>query len=308
MKAKPGRSRSIRADSGASVPDRLLRAEALAAVLPPLLVQAERVAATVSQGVHGRRRVGDGEAFWQFRRYQPGDPVARIDWRRSAKSDRAYVRETEWEAAQSVWLWRDASASMHWHGARNLSTKLERAELLMLALAALLVRGGEHVALLGGGLGPSPGRSALQRLAVQLGRNDAAKSPGLPEFQPLPRDARLVLIGDFLSPPDDVRTAIAAFSRQGVRGHLLQILDPAEETLPFHGRVLFAGLEGEGEVLFGRTEAVRDAYLAAYVRHQEALRDIARGLGWTMLAHRTDHAPETALLALYLTLAGPSAR
>src|ERR1700730_4772616 len=83
------------------------RAEQLAARLPPLLVQAERVAATVAQGVHGRRRVGSGDSFWQFRPYVPGDPVARIDWRETAKSERAYVRENEWEAAQSVWLWSD---------------------------------------------------------------------------------------------------------------------------------------------------------------------------------------------------------
>src|SRR5256714_10721107 len=85
------------------------RAEQAAAVLPPLLVAAERVAVTVAQGVHGRRRVGQGETFWQFRQYQPGDAAARIDWRESAKSQRLYVRETEWEAAQSVWLWRGGS-------------------------------------------------------------------------------------------------------------------------------------------------------------------------------------------------------
>ena len=94
-----------------------IRAEQTAAALPPLLVAAERVAATVAQGVHGRRRVGQGEAFWQFRQYQPGDAAARIDWRESAKSQRLYVRETEWEAAQSVWLWRDASASMDYSSA-----------------------------------------------------------------------------------------------------------------------------------------------------------------------------------------------
>jgi len=288
---------------------RLSRAEALAAVLPPLLVQAERVAATVSQGVHGRRRIGDGETFWQFRRYQPGDPATRIDWRQSGKSDRVYVRETEWEAAQSVWLWRDASASMNWRGSPRLATKLERAELLTLALAALLVRGGEHVALLGGGVAPAPGRSALQRLAVQLYRTGSeAAASGVPPAEPLPRDGRLVLTADFLSPLDELRAAIAAFSRRGVRGHLLQILDPAEESLPFAGRVLFAGTENEGEVLFGRTETVREAYRAAYLRHQEAVRDIARSVGWTLLIHRTDHAPETALLALYLALAGPAAR
>jgi uncharacterized protein (DUF58 family) len=105
------------------------RAEQLAARLPPLLVEAERVATTVAQGVHGRRRVGQGETFWQFRQYQPGDAPQRIDWRESAKSQRVYVRETEWEAAQSVWLWRDGSPSMNWTSTKLLPTKEARARL-----------------------------------------------------------------------------------------------------------------------------------------------------------------------------------
>src|ERR1700722_16982198 len=100
-------------------------AEALAGRLPPLLVAAERVASTVAQGVHGRRRVGSGDSFWQFRGYSPGDAITRIDWRQTAKSERAYIRENEWEAAQSVWLWADRSPSMAWHSARNLPTKAE---------------------------------------------------------------------------------------------------------------------------------------------------------------------------------------
>lgn len=296
-------------DSGIGARRSLAHAEALAAVLPPLLVAAERVAATVSQGVHGRRRVGEGETFWQFRRYQAGDPAPRIDWRQSAKSDRVYVRETEWEAAQSVWLWRDRSPSMQWRGAPSLPTKLQRADLLLLALAALLVRGGEHVALLGSGQAPAGGRAALQRLATQLVRTDAANSAiGLPPPQPLPRHARLVIIGDFLAPSEDVRDTVAAFARHGVRGHLLQIIDPAEENLPFSGRVMFEGAENDGELLFGRTEAVRAAYRSAFQQHQQALRDITRSVGWTMLAHRSDHAPETALLALYLVLGQLTAR
>src|SRR5207248_1460060 len=116
------------------------RAEQAAAGLPPLLVAAERVAVTVAQGVHGRRRVGQGETFWQFRQYEPGDAAARIDWRESAKSQRLYVRETEWEAAQSVWLWRDASSSMDYTSAGYITgaawpKKRERAELILVALA-----------------------------------------------------------------------------------------------------------------------------------------------------------------------------
>src|SRR4051794_9702897 len=125
------------------------RAEALASRLPPLLVAAERVAATVAQGVHGRRRVGTGETFWQYRRYEPGDSAARIDWRQSAKTQPVYVRENEWEAAQSVWLWHDRSDSMNWRSTPHLPTKGDRAALLLMAVACLLVRGGERVALLG---------------------------------------------------------------------------------------------------------------------------------------------------------------
>src|ERR1044071_6317373 len=130
------------------------RAEQIAGRLPPLLVAAERVAATVAQGVHGRRRVGQGETFWQFRQYEPGDSAQRIDWRESAKSQRLYVRETEWEAAQSVWLWRDASPSMDYASSGALPTKRSRADLLLVALAALLVRGGERASMLGTGMPP----------------------------------------------------------------------------------------------------------------------------------------------------------
>ena len=99
------------------------------------MVAAERVAATVAQGVHGRRRVGQGESFWQFRPFLPGDALTRIDWRQSAKSDRDFVRETEWEAAQTVCLWRDGSPNMRWHSAGATTEKAARAELLLLALA-----------------------------------------------------------------------------------------------------------------------------------------------------------------------------
>ena len=280
----------------------LSRGEALASNLPPLLVAAERVAATVSQGVHGRLRVGYGEAFWQFRQYVSGDAAQRIDWRQSAKSDRVYVRETEWEAAQSVWLWRDGSPSMRWSSSKNHVSKRERADLLIVALASLLARGGEHIAILGQGISPMAARTAIRRLAITLER-DRIPGENLPASEQLPRYAHLVLLGDFLSPLDQVSRTVSAFARRGVRGHLLQILDPAEETLPFSGRVMFAGSENEGEVLFGRVESVRENYRSAFDRHQAGLREVTKEVGWTMTSHRTDKPPEAALLALYFALA-----
>jgi uncharacterized protein (DUF58 family) len=282
------------------------RAEQLAARLPPLLVAAERVATTVAQGVHGRRRVGTGETFWQFRQYQPGDPVPRIDWRESAKSMRLYIRETEWEAAQSVWLWRDGSPSMDYASEPELPTKRARSDLLVLALAALLVRGGERVTLLGSGIAPANGRAVLNRLAHSLARPAAPAS--LPEFESLPRYGQVVMVGDLLAPLDELQAVVGRFAAAGLRGHLLQLLDPAEETRPFAGRVRFEGLEQESPLLIRRVETVREEYMQKLASHREGLATIARATGWSYGSHRTDRPPHTALLALYGALAEPRRR
>ncbi|RDD61673.1 DUF58 domain-containing protein [Ferruginivarius sediminum] len=274
------------------------RAEQLAATLPPLLLAAERVATTVAQGVHGRRRVGQGETFWQYRDYQPGDPPPSIDWRQSAKSDRVFVRQLEWEAAQSVWMWRDASASMTWRSNRNLPTKRERAELLMLALMVLMVRAGEHVTLLGTGMPPAAGRGTLGRLSEALTREGTGDSD-LPPPEPLPRAAQVVLFGDFLAPLESVERCLRDFAERGVSGHLVQVLDPAEETLPYEGRVRFEGLEGEQPWLLSRVEGVRGAYRRRLRAQEEGIAAIARRTGWSCTWHRTDRPPQTALLAIY---------
>ncbi len=280
------------------------RAETLAATLPPLLVAAERVASTVAQGVHGRRRVGQGETFWQFRRYQFGDSAQIIDWRQSAKTQNLFVRENEWEAAQSVWLWRDGSASMHYSSDRMLPEKIDRADLVLLALMALLVRSGEHVTLLGSGIAPSTGRASFHRLANLVARREmGAHGDDLPAFETLPRYAQLVLIGDFLSPVADIHERISGFAARGNRGHLLQILDPAEHTLPFEGRVRFTGMQTAAETaVIGRVQNVRDQYRGRIRRHREQFMALTRALGWGYSEHRTDRPPQAPLLALYMAL------
>lgn len=277
------------------------QAEALAAPLPPLLVEAERVAATVVQGTHGRRRTGPGESFWQFRRYQPGDAATAIDWRQSAKSDPLYVRETEWAAAQSVWLWVDPSPSMRWRSRSDLPEKYGRGAVLALALATLLTRGGERVGLLDQAMAPAPGRAALLRLALAL---EAAKPDAtLPELG-LPRHSHVVLVSDFLSPLESLDGMLRHLAGGGVHGHLLQLLDPAEETLPYQGRLRFAGLEGEGELLVPGVESLRGAYAERLAGHRAGLAAIARALGWSFATHRTDAPARTTLISLHALLSG----
>ena len=284
------------------------RAEHLASTLPPLLVAAERVAATVAQGVHGRRRVGSGETFWQFRRYQHGDAAGAIDWRQSAKTDRLFVRQNEWEAAQSVWLWRDSSPSMRYQSRFGPCEKIERASLLLLAIAALLVRGGERIAMLApdgadGGT-PASGQAALTRLAESLmTATGEHAADSLPPVRRFPRHAHIVLFGDFLGPIDELDAVVREYAEAGIQGHLVQVLDPSEEDLPFSGRTQFQGLEGEGSMIVGRAQSLRGAYGERFSSHTEALTNLATAAGWSYTIHRTEMPPQTPLLVLYQAMA-----
>lgn len=280
-----------------------LAAAALGQTLPPLLLAAERVAASVAQGVHGRRRTGRGDSFWQYRPFAEGDSAQRIDWRQSARSDRLFVREAEWEAAQTVYLWVADGEAMRWHS-HATPPKRERAVLLALALAALLLRGGEYVRLLGAPPHPAAGRPALPAIATLLDHEQEERP--LPPHLRVPRHAHLVLIGDFLEPLDSIRAAVSGFAGMPVSGHILQVLDPAEVELPFRGRVRFEGLGSlarAASILVPKVEDIRESYHQRLTAQVAGIGAIARAAGWTAGLHRTDHSPHAALLALYEALA-----
>ncbi len=281
-------------------------AQSLAATLPPLMAEAERVANTVEQGIHGRRRTGPGESFWQYRRYDTGDTANAIDWRQSARSQHLFVRENEWDASQSVWLWCDQSASMTYRSDFAPCLKRDRALVIGLALANLLTRAGERVAALGQDGMPNSGRTGLNRLSNHwLGeRSQSSDQPGLPPLQDLPRYATIVLIGDFLDPTDTLSKRMRQLAGSGVSGHLVQVLDPAETDLPFDGRTEFEGVEEDLKLLVSRAESIRTAYQDRLANHQAVLKDMARSIGWSFATHRTDQSATSALLSLYGVISG----
>ncbi len=275
-------------------------AEALSASLPPLLVDAERLASAVSLGIHGRRKAGMGESFWQFRRFRAEDPSTAIDWRQSAKSQHLFVREREWEVAQSVWFWRDGSRGMDFRS--GTVTKRDRASLLSLALASALVRGGERVALLGEGHAPASSRATLRRMGLTLSAD--TQTGALPPDAPMSRNAQLVWFSDFLSPLTAIETTLRRFTQSGTGGYLVHVIDPAEEDFPYEGRTRF---EAPGEDLretLGRAETIAPAYRARFKAHGETVALLAGKLGWSYLSHRTDKSPQTALVALYAEMSG----
>lgn len=283
-----------------------LEAHGLADRLPDLVIDANRVASTVAHGIHGRRRAGPGETFWQFRQFEGADAATLIDWRRSASSDQLYVREREWEAAHTVWLWPDLSPSMDFRSDLAPVTKRDRAMVLMLAAAELLVRGGERVALLGLGR-PTASRKAATVIAETVLTNLTSPllTASLPPKISLPRFSGAILISDFLDPLDQLGPRLEEMASSGVSGHLVQVMDPAEETLPYEGRAEFLGPEAAGERwIVDRVESMREAYVKRLAAHRDGLAEIARRLGWPLLVHHTDRPPHEPLLSLILRLGG----
>ncbi len=281
-------------------------AERLAARLPALLVEADRVAHTVAQGLHGRRRAGPGEAFWQFRRYRPGDQPSMIDWRKSARRQTYLIREREWEAANTVWLWADRSGSMHFKSDLANTTKVDRAILLELALSHLLTQAGERIGPLGSGMSPSAGTNAVRRIAEYVSHSITSEKThdSLPPMQELGRFSHVVLFSDFLEPVADINAALAGIAARDVGGHLVQILDPAEETFPYTGRTEFESVTGGLRLTVGRAESLRENYRKRILEHNEQLRELARRLGWSFTTHHTDQSPQTVLLALNGLMSG----
>lgn len=277
------------------------RAEALAARYPPLMAAAEHLASTVVLGEHGRRRSGMGDEFWQYRTAQPGDEARTIDWRRSARSDAAFVKEKEWQAAQSIVFWVDATQSMQFRSDKNLRTKGDTAALVALAASVLLVRGGERVGLSNAGLPPRSGTLQLMRLSNAM--NDIADAEyGAPDLRGLTSHAQAVFISDFLGDISTVEHAMGQAADRGVGGVLLQILDPQEEAFPFDGRTVFQSVGGgvQHETLSARD--LRSRYLDRLAERKARLADLARASGWQYHCHHTTAQASHALLWLYQAL------
>ena len=288
----PGGRDELRATQRASGVGRTL-----AASMPRLILESRKIAATMIHGLHGRRRAGSGENFWQFRHFISGEEARRIDWRRSARDDHLYVREREWEAAHTVWIWPDRSPSMAFASRLARESKLDRTLVVMFALAEILVEAGERVGL-PGLMRPTGSRAVIERMAEAI-IHDPTERASLPlGFAPSSL-SEIVMLSDLWSPIEDIRATLTQLSTNGSHGHLIQIVDPAEETFPYSGRIEFSEPEGGGEITAGRAENWRGDYEARLARHRAEIRAETDRLGWSFTIHRTDRTTNELLLALH---------
>lgn len=286
----------------ASRPDeKLVLAKNLAAQLPDLLIEAKRVANTIMDGWHGRRRQGLGDDFWQFRPYNQGDNLAHIDWRRSARDDHVYLREREWQTAHTVWLWADMSASMHFRSRLSSVSKEEKALTTALALAEILSRSGErigwpHI------MQPSAMRHGAETLANALIQNLIA-SPhtirNLPEASYFTPHSEVIIISDFLQPQAELQALLDSLSAKTIRAHFIEIADPAEEIFPYYGRTEFIDPESGRTMTAERAETYAQDYKKLYLQRREKIQDYCHRLGWSFLTHHTDKSLSPLMLQLH---------
>ncbi|MEM1086709.1 MAG: DUF58 domain-containing protein [Pseudomonadota bacterium] len=266
-------------------------AEMLARQLPDLSLQAE-AADLVHPGAAGRKRAGAGEQFWQYRRYAQTDAADRIDWRRSARGDEYYVRETELETARTILFWTDPNPGFNWRGGEDRPTKVDRARILMLALGLLLSKDGERIGVLNGHRAAALGKTAPDRLAEDLlAENTGTLSP--------PKSTALTIVAsDFYDPLSEWRTRLSALAAKCRHGVLLCVSDPIEHEFPYSGRMKFSRPGGLAHRIFGRAESVRDDYFMRLKAQHDGLSALATQMGWALVTHRTDDDPLRAAAAL----------
>ncbi len=277
-------------------------AETHAASLPPLLAEAQHLAASVVLGIHGRRQAGTGEEFWQFRPAVPGDPWRSIDWRRSGRSDAHYMRQMEWQAAQSVLLWIDSGQSLAFSGDKSRQTKRDRAVLLGLAAAILLVRGGERVGLIDDAHPAATGTAQIDRIAAQLARHDVGDDHARPSANLFPKGGKALFLSDFLGDFAPIEQAVARAVDRGVTGAIVQILDPVEEAFPFDGRTEFQSMSGALRFETLRARGLKSAYQDKLAARKEALKSVAGRAGWQYLCHHTSVDPLPGLMWIFTAL------
>jgi uncharacterized protein (DUF58 family) len=268
----------------------------LAASLPRLVLEARRIANNVIHGLHGRRRAGAGESFWQYRRFVSGEPSQSVDWRRSARDDHLYVREQEWEAAHTVWIWPDRSPSMAFASRQARDSKLERGLIVGFALAELLVAGGERVGI-PGLMNPTASRNVVDKMAQAVLHDDATRASLPPSFVPSAL-SEIVVLSDLWSPIQEIRTTLAGLSASGAHGTVIQVVDPAEETFPYSGRVEFVEPEAGTMITAGRAESWAADYVARVALHRDEIRAETNRLDWLFSIHTTNRSAAELLLFL----------
>ena len=279
-----------------------LKAEELSNKIPSLYVKADRIANTIWEGIHNRNKDGLGDNFWQFRKYEYGDPAHLIDWKKTAKSNETFIQEKELQTLQNFVIWRDTSKSMNFRSSESIDTKLYRANLFTLALTIILSKSGENIVLNGLKSELLKGGNAVNFVSSQINEKVTDSYKSSPNINEIKNNSDVILIGDFLNNINETEKTIKELSNRGINGIIIQILDPAERFFPYKGRINFNGLEGEKNILIGKAESVRNDYKKAIKIHIEKLEKLITSYSWKYILDNSDQDASISLKNICNTL------
>jgi len=279
-----------------------LKAEELSNKIPSLYVKADRIANTIWEGMHNRNKDGLGDNFWQFRKYEYGDPAHLIDWKKTAKSNETFIQEKELQTLQNFVIWRDTSRSMNFRSSESIDTKLYRANLFTLTLTIILSKSGENIVLNGLKTELLKGGNAVNFVSNQINEKVTDSYKSSPNINEIKNNSDVILIGDFLNNINETEKTIKELSNRGINGIIIQILDPAERFFPYKGRINFNGLEGEKNILIGKAESVRNDYKKAIKIHIEKLEKLTTSYSWKYILDNSDQDASISLQNICNTL------
>jgi len=266
------------------------------------------------QGLHRSRHHGSSVEFADYRDYQPGDDLRRVDWRLYGRTDRLHVRDAHEETPLRVVLLLDVSPSMAYASAPRGLTKIDFARALLGALALLVRRQRDACGLglladdLVHYLPPSASPARLRAVWGGLEKPTPGTGTALANAlsrtaQAVPRACLFVIASDFYAEPAELEAVVRQlrFDRHDVLA--LHTIDPAEEDFAFGDPAEFEDSE-TGVTLQLDPMAAARAYRAAFAVHQTALAEVFRGCGFDYLPVRTDTPPLAALGAYLARRAG----
>jgi len=277
--------------SAAAIPSDLIP-PGLRARLRGLRLLARSSAGGDGLGQHASRSRGAGLEFAQYRAYEPGDELRRIDWKLYARSDRYFVREAERDSPLTAWLVVDASASMRQSdSARKAFSKLDAAKTLAACVIELALRQGDRFGVIALAepapllVPPGNGPRQRDRCLLELARLRAdGRWPGGDALRPLwdriRPDAVVVMLSDFFDDAAaDLALRLAAARREVLS---VQLLSAEERDFPFAGGHRFRDPESGTERRVDAPAARKD-YLARFAAARAELtrRMIAGGVRHT---------------------------
>jgi len=214
---------------------------------------ARRLADDMAFGTDTSRFVGGGLEYAQSRPYEPGDSVRQLDWRITAKTGKAFVKQYETLKRIAMYLVIDTSSSMS--VSSTSLTKHDMAIWIASAIGLVGLRRLSPIAIVGGGeretrLEPSLSEGDLWRAMEPLrlqARGEATQlGDRIRSLEPrLARSSILVVISDLHDP------TLSASLRHAAQKHdvvVLHLQDPAERGRLKAG--FFRGLEAETGRMF----------------------------------------------------------